>query len=65
MSDFENAFNRLFRLDPFKFPQIRKFEEIWSAATKTERERCAKLCDEADKSTHPADLANAIRGVGA
>lgn len=28
-----------------------------------ERERCAKLCDDADKSTHPADLADAIRGL--
>ena len=26
-----------------------------------EREECAKVCDEADKSTHPADLAAAIR----
>jgi len=26
-----------------------------------EREACAKLCDAADKSTHPADLADRIR----
>lgn len=26
-------------------------------------EACAKVCDEADKSTHPADLADAIRGM--
>ena len=29
-----------------------------------EREACAKLCDDADKSTHPADLADAIRARG-
>ncbi len=26
-----------------------------------EREACAKMCEDADKSTHPADLADAIR----
>ena len=26
-----------------------------------EREACAKVCDAADKATHPADLADAIR----
>ena len=26
-----------------------------------EREECAKICNDADKSTHPADLADAIR----
>ena len=30
-------------------------------AVQVEREECAKVCDKADKSTHPADLANAIR----
>lgn len=29
-----------------------------------EREECAKLCAAADKSTHPADLADAIRARG-
>jgi hypothetical protein len=29
-----------------------------------EREACAKVCDAADKSTHPADLADAIRARG-
>ena len=29
-----------------------------------EREACAKVCDAADKSTHPADLAEAIRARG-
>lgn len=28
-----------------------------------ERERCAKLCQEVDKSTHPSDLADAIRNL--
>lgn len=27
------------------------------------REEAAKTCDEADKSTHPADLADAIRSI--
>jgi len=31
------------------------------AAVKAEREACAKVCEAADKSTHPADLADAIR----
>ena len=30
----------------------------------TEREACAKVCEAADKSTHPADLADAIRARG-
>ena len=29
-----------------------------------EREACAKLCGDSDKSTHPADLADAIRARG-
>jgi hypothetical protein len=29
-----------------------------------EREACAKVCEDADKSTHPADLADAIRARG-
>ena len=29
-----------------------------------EREACAKVCDAADKSTHPADLADAVRARG-
>lgn len=29
-----------------------------------EREACARVCDSADKSTHPADLADAIRARG-
>ena len=34
------------------------------ACAEREREACAKVCDEADKSTHPADLAAAIRARG-
>lgn len=34
------------------------------AAVKAEREACAKVCDSSDKSTHPADLADAIRARG-
>jgi glycine/D-amino acid oxidase-like deaminating enzyme len=30
-------------------------------AVLAEREACAKVCDAADKSTHPAELADAIR----
>jgi hypothetical protein len=33
-------------------------------AIQQEREACAKVCDDADKSTHPADLADAIRARG-
>ena len=38
-------------------------QEIKSAAL-AEREACAKVCDAADKSTHPADLAETIRARG-
>ena len=31
---------------------------------KNEREACAKVCEAADRSTHPADLADAIRARG-
>ena len=34
------------------------------ACAAAEREACAKLCESADKSTHPADLANVIRERG-
>jgi len=39
-------------------------EYVWEAATKAEREACAKICEVADKSTHPADLADLIRSRG-
>ena len=35
----------------------------WQIAER-EREACAKVCEAADKSTHPADLADAIRARG-
>ena len=38
-----------------------KFAALVASA---EREACAKVCDAADKSTHPADLAAAIRARG-
>ena len=41
------------------FPDtIAHFAALVAAA---EREACAKVCEAADKSTHPADLADAIR----
>ena len=33
-------------------------------AIAAERERCAKICADADKSTHPSDLADLIRKSG-
>lgn len=38
------------------------WQVVWAVATKKEREACAKVCDDADKNTHPADLADRIRG---
>jgi hypothetical protein len=40
---------------------LERFAALVAAA---EREACAKVCREADKSTHPADLAAAIRARG-
>jgi hypothetical protein len=39
-------------------------EKAIASAVAAEREACAKVCDAADKSTHPADLADAIRARG-
>lgn len=36
-------------------------QERINLAVAQERERCARVCEAADKSTHPADLADAIR----
>jgi len=37
----------------------------WGKANaEAEREECVRMCNEADKSTHPADLAKAIRARG-
>ena len=33
----------------------------FAAGARAENEQCEKLCYEADKSTHPAELADAIR----
>ena len=38
--------------------QLERFAALVAAV---EREACAKLCEANDKSTHPADLAAAIR----
>jgi len=39
-------------------------ERLVELARADEREACAKVCEAADKSTHPADLADAIRARG-
>lgn len=38
--------------------------EFCSLIAADECEACAKVCEAADKSTHPADLADAIRARG-
>ena len=43
------------------FCQIKRIAQI---AERAEREACERMCREADKSTHPADLADAIRARG-
>lgn len=45
----------------FETYELERFAALVAAA---EREACAKVCDAADKSTHPADLADAIRARG-
>lgn len=37
---------------------------IEDEVVKAEREACARLCEQADKSTHPTDLSDAIRRRG-
>ena len=39
-------------------------EKFAKLVAEHEREQCARVCDAADKSTHPADLADAIRTRG-
>ena len=39
----------------------RFFPQRLADERKAERAACAKVCDDADKSTHPTDLADAIR----
>lgn len=52
----------------FGFAPSRALRELIDCATKqavlAEREQRAKVCDAADKSTHPSDLADAIRARG-
>lgn len=46
---------------------VMSFESVQTFAkliSELEREACAKVCDAADKSTHPAELADAIRARG-
>jgi hypothetical protein len=45
----------------YDFDGVQRFAALVAAA---EREACAKVCEAADKSTHPADLADAIRARG-
>lgn len=42
-------------------PAFERFAALVAAA---ERDECAKVCYEADKSTHPTDLGDAIRARG-
>jgi hypothetical protein len=46
------------------FDLERFFSAAYEAGAAAEREACAKVCDAADKATHPADLADAIRARG-
>lgn len=49
--------------DKYKF-DIDELQEFADAICAAEREACAKLCNDADKSTHPSDLAETIRARG-
>ena len=46
------------------YAAMKAAEKAVNVAIALEREECAKVCDAADKSTHPADLAAAIRARG-
>jgi hypothetical protein len=41
------------------------FRIVWDAATKAEREACAKLCDELDNGENSGDYASAARWCAA
>ena len=43
---------------------LEELERFAALVAAVEREACAKVCEAADKSTHPADLADAIRARG-
>lgn len=51
-------------LQPYYDEQEPAIERFYNLVAAAEREACAKLCESADKSTHPADLANVIRTRG-
>ena len=51
-------------LQPYYDEQEPAIERFYNLVDAAEREACAKLCESADKSTHPADLANVIRTRG-
>ena len=51
-------------LQPYYDEQEPAIERFYNLVATAEREACAKLCESADKSTHPADLANVIRTRG-
>jgi hypothetical protein len=58
---YECALSEITRLtDTLKRQEAAHHVEV-QEQTAAERERCAKLCEQADKNTHPADLADAIR----
>ena len=44
--------------------RVRDLVNFAALVASAEREACAKVCDAADKSTHPADLADTIRARG-
>ena len=44
--------------------ELERMKQEVKSAVLAEREACAKVCDAADKSTHPADLAEVIRARG-
>jgi hypothetical protein len=60
--DGENIFSP--KSDPQVDVHIADLEAFAALVASAERETCAKVCDAADKSTHPADLADAIRARG-
>jgi hypothetical protein len=51
-------------LGPLSLWSKTELEKEILKAVAAEREACAKVCEAADKSTHPADLADAIRARG-
>jgi hypothetical protein len=60
--DGENIFSP--KSDPQVDVHIADLEVFAVLVASAEREACARVCNAADKSTHPADLAEAIRARG-